>query len=559
MPRPLAALLLVAGCAPLAPTPSDRSTGHGEASSARSAEDRVHCSAPVSARIRAVPSDRYATIQSAIDAAVNGDVVCVVPGTYTENLDLGGKLIRVEGAAGAEQTIVDGGGAGAVLSVQNGEGVRSVVRGFTLQNGDSNDGGGVVVHGTHDIEVTLEDLVIRDNVATDDGGGMIIYRAYPNMNRVRFDGNRAGDSAGALRLKEISDTTVTMDSLILVNNVSDGSSGGAVNASGSKVEFTNAIVVNNTTAGDGGGFNFVSSGVTLNHCEILHNTAGGDGGAVHYEGVGVAEMQGVTYAGNSAGGNGGAIALDNVGRQTMGGVRLYDNVAAGNGGAIYLTSSCEVTGGNITAVGNSATSGGFEYQETLCPNGVSYNDSWSSSVIAYNVGTAAGEGGVVSVLGDDINRTFSDWYGNGTDFVGVDDVIGSDGNVAVEPAFIRYAPALPWGKWDLHLQSTSALFEAGDPHYLDADGSRIDMGGYSGDYGEYDWYTDADGDGLPDGWERGFRLDPTADDSAIDTDADGLTNAEELAAGTFPNRPDTDGDGVTDGAEVSAGTDPLAP
>ena len=45
----------------------------------------------------------------------------------------------------------------------------------------------------------------------------------------------------------------------------------------------------------------------------------------------------------------------------------------------------------------------------------------------------------------------------------------------------------------------------------------------------------------------------------VDTDADGLADADEAAAGTDPNNPDSDGDGMLDGAEVFAGTDPLDP
>ena len=46
---------------------------------------------------------------------------------------------------------------------------------------------------------------------------------------------------------------------------------------------------------------------------------------------------------------------------------------------------------------------------------------------------------------------------------------------------------------------------------------------------------DADGDGLPDEWERKFGLNPAdASDANADTDGDGFTNAEEFAAGTDP-------------------------
>jgi len=43
----------------------------------------------------------------------------------------------------------------------------------------------------------------------------------------------------------------------------------------------------------------------------------------------------------------------------------------------------------------------------------------------------------------------------------------------------------------------------------------------------------------------------------LDTDGDGLTDAEEGTLGTDPTDPDTDGDGMSDGAEVAAGLDPL--
>lgn len=48
-------------------------------------------------------------------------------------------------------------------------------------------------------------------------------------------------------------------------------------------------------------------------------------------------------------------------------------------------------------------------------------------------------------------------------------------------------------------------------------------------------------------------------ESSRDTDADGMTGAQELAAGTDPLSADTDNDGATDLEEVQAETDPLDP
>lgn len=59
-------------------------------------------------------------------------------------------------------------------------------------------------------------------------------------------------------------------------------------------------------------------------------------------------------------------------------------------------------------------------------------------------------------------------------------------------------------------------------------------------------------------------VEPTAEaiplaDSDLDSDQDGLTDAQEAVYGTDPHNPDTDGDGFTDGAEVRGGYDPLGP
>ncbi len=75
---------------------------------------------------------------------------------------------------------------------------------------------------------------------------------------------------------------------------------------------------------------------------------------------------------------------------------------------------------------------------------------------------------------------------------------------------------------------------------------------------------DTDGDGLNDGWELRYGMNPNLDntglgpdfDPLVDPDLDGLTNLQEEQLNTNPFQADTDGDGTTDKAEDQAGSNP---
>lgn len=77
--------------------------------------------------------------------------------------------------------------------------------------------------------------------------------------------------------------------------------------------------------------------------------------------------------------------------------------------------------------------------------------------------------------------------------------------------------------------------------------------------------NDTDGDGMPDGWEGYYGLNPnSAEDKDWDSDSDGydsdrdgelspdekFTNYEEFLMDTHPTQADTDGDNCTDGWEI---------
>ncbi|MGV3773823.1 MAG: hypothetical protein ACO1QB_13045 [Verrucomicrobiales bacterium] len=66
---------------------------------------------------------------------------------------------------------------------------------------------------------------------------------------------------------------------------------------------------------------------------------------------------------------------------------------------------------------------------------------------------------------------------------------------------------------------------------------------------------DTDGDGLPDRWETAIYSN-LAQTGAGDADSDTISNAEEFANGTNPNKSDTDNDGLSDSQEATAGSNP---
>jgi len=73
--------------------------------------------------------------------------------------------------------------------------------------------------------------------------------------------------------------------------------------------------------------------------------------------------------------------------------------------------------------------------------------------------------------------------------------------------------------------------------------------------------ADTDGDGMPDGWEVKFWLNPNDANgkhgAAGDLDGDDVSNLDEFYYETSPKNTDTDFDGLPDGWETSYGLNPL--
>ena len=120
---------------------------------------------PASAATLNVPSGSYPTIQSAVNAASNGDTVLVAAGTYSSDgnrdIDFLGKSVTVTSSAGATNTIIDCGGSASSdgsgnhrgFYIHSGE-MNATISGFTIKNGyenftsaipNSGEGGGICI------------------------------------------------------------------------------------------------------------------------------------------------------------------------------------------------------------------------------------------------------------------------------------------------------------------------------------------------------------------------------------------------------------------------------
>lgn len=121
-----------------------------------------------------VPAE-YSTIQAAINAASNGDVVLVADGTYSERINYNGKNITVQSTNGAAFTVIQGDGAdGPVVTFSNGETSAAVLKGFTIDNqATSNNARGIYI--SNSATPTIKNSAIKGNTPPSWQNGAAIY------------------------------------------------------------------------------------------------------------------------------------------------------------------------------------------------------------------------------------------------------------------------------------------------------------------------------------------------------------------------------------------------
>jgi len=158
-----------------------------------------------------VPSE-YDTIQDAIDAAADGDIVLVADGTYigVDNKDLTwdgtSKHITVVSENGPSNCVIDceQAGRGFVFDNTSQDG-NDVVNGFTIKNGSAEYGGGIYCNG---VSPSIINCAMTRNEATY-GGGMADTGSSPTMVNCAFSGNVASTAGGGIHCSDYSNLTIT--------------------------------------------------------------------------------------------------------------------------------------------------------------------------------------------------------------------------------------------------------------------------------------------------------------------------------------------------------------
>ena len=377
----------------------------------------------------------YPTIQEAIDAAVEGDVIELADGQFVgegnRDVDFLGKAITVRSFSGDPVSCtINCAYLGRGMSFVTGEDSLSVLEGITISAGyvSDEDGAGVLCSAS---SPTIENCIFSYCSTGLDGGGLTVTDgSNPSITRCKFAENVAFGRGGAIyctqSTMQILDCTFesnsahsrggglychSSDDLLvagcayLSNSTLDD--GGALYLSECNSSISQTSIAGSEAVQDGGAIVIASTHLYVNECEFAANAAGGDGGAIY--GGGWLEITHTTFRGNSA---------------------RY-------GGALYMGSD-SLNIANCTFQQNAVT-----YSGGAIRVGGGFN-SIQNTIISHSVTGEAVFGPIQEMSCCNLfNNAGGDWINELAQFEGV------AGNISEDPLYCDPDHA------DLHLQETS--------------------------------------------------------------------------------------------------------
>ncbi len=465
----------------------------------------------------------FTSIQSALDASQPGDEVWVAAGSYLETVQLtpgvglyggftGSEIVREQRDWTLNVTTLDGERLRRLVEVPEGAGRDTVLDGFTLANGSKLQSPGCAIHCVNASPTLRNNRISNNGIPTSGAGGggfggIIGYRWPGALNSLaEEDGPEYTDPVvGAAAWLENSNALIE-DNILFRNNADEA---GGIAAIGGSPEFRrntfrenhgalvlrggNALVEGNTFLANSrasafGGAILSDGGaptITANVFEGNETRNSALGGAVSCRNGSEALLAHNSFLGNKAGIDG-IVHCDGA-SPTIRNNRFDRNTAqttvfCGTGASpriadnVFLNNSASSqTGGGVIVCADGSSP--IIVNNTLfrCFAGMSgavYLTAGAdpllvNNLVAYNNGGLSAAPGRTLPVRARHNLLFANTNGS---YIGVGDLTGVDGNIALEPGFVNA------GHHNLHLRPDSPCVGAGDASLVGPDGTDMDGG-----------------------------------------------------------------------------------
>ncbi len=408
----------------------------------------------------------FATIQEAIDAAADGDVIELGVGTFTGpgnvDLNVSGKALTIRSQQGlASACIIDCQGSAESPArgffFQSGETNETLIERITIANGYArgesgalNSGGAVLC--ISESAPTFRHCIFRDCVAPAEGGAFSAKDASPVLEDCRFVGNSAAFGGGFSVFRPCLATPTAQQTPTLYlrrctfeDNTAITGGGLYLRGHTSYIEIVDCVVAENASD-EGAGIMIHGAHVQLKDSRIVDNFSSTTGGGLSVESTIFCPPPGT-------GADGSPVVVSNC--------DISRNFAF-VGGAVYLRGfELEMTG--CTLVDNAATDGSALRGDSryLSPPYFGAIANIDHSILAWGrdsqaVTTDENESEVTLACSDVFGNEGGDWIGP------LEGQLGIDGNIEADPQFCDAAapdyrlvlgsPCSPFGSGSCNLR-----------------------------------------------------------------------------------------------------------